>query len=95
MNITSEGILSWAITDDVSGTGVPTNYQDLNGHGFYRNFDNGPPSVIHSAFQMKVDTLSGSAPELSAWAMVLVGFAGLGYLGLKKAHVKTEAAIAR
>jgi PEP-CTERM motif len=89
VNIVSEGkenaLLNWALTDDVSGAGVATNYQDFNVDGFYLNLNDGPPFLIHDALQMKVDTSSGSAPEPSTWAMMLIGFAGLVAAGIRKA----------
>jgi hypothetical protein len=89
VTIVSEGsenaLLNWAITDDVSGAGVAANYQDFNVDGFYLNLNDGPPFLIHSALQMKVDTLSGSAPEPSTWAMMLIGFIGLVAAGIRKA----------
>ena len=83
--------LNWAITDDVSGAGVAANYQDFNVDGFYLNLNEGPPFPVHSALQMKVDTLSGSAPEPSTWAMMLIGFAGLVAAGIRKAPRQAEA----
>jgi hypothetical protein len=38
-------------------------------------------------------TLSGAAvPETSTWVMMLVGFAGLGYAGFRKARMKAKPA---
>jgi hypothetical protein len=92
VNIVSEGsenaLLNWAITDDVSGTGVAANYQDFNVDGFYLNLTDGPPFPIHSALQMKVDTVG--APEPSTWAMMLIGFAGLVAAGIRKARRQAE-----
>jgi PEP-CTERM motif len=35
---------------------------------------------------------TGSVPEPSTWAMMLLGFAGLGYAGYRRARVKTQSA---
>jgi PEP-CTERM motif len=95
VDIVSEGsenaLLNWAITDDVSGIGVAANYQDFNVDGFYLNLNDGPPFLIHNALQMEVNTLSGSAPEPSTWAMMLIGFAGLVAAGIKKTPRQAEA----
>ena len=93
VDIVSEGSenasLNWAITDDVSGAGVAANYQDFNVDGFYLNLNDGPPFLIHSALQMKVDTVG--APEPSTWAMMLIGLAGLVAAGIRKAPRQAEA----
>ncbi len=92
VNIVSEGsenaLLKWALTDDVSGTGVAANYQDYNVDGFYLNLNDGPPFLIHNALQMKVETVS--APEPSTWLMMAIGFGGLVAAGIKKAPRQAE-----
>jgi hypothetical protein len=93
VNIVSEGsenaLLNWAITNDVSGMGVAANYQDFNVDGFYLNLNDGPPFLIHSALQMKVDTVG--APEPSTWAMMLIGFGSLVAAGFRKAPRQVQA----
>ena len=37
---------------------------------------------------------SSSVPEPSTWAMMLLGFAGLGYVGFRKARARSASSIA-
>jgi hypothetical protein len=67
--------VGWGTTDDNSGPGVSEGYNSSNPTDFFffpNNRDGG-----EEAFQMEVD----SVPEPSTWAMMLAGFAGLGFIG--------------
>ena len=70
------------MTDDVSGPGVAGNYLAWFGtdDGFFLN--NGvQPFASDQALQMEV---LDAVPEPSTWAMMLVGFAGLGFAGYRR-----------
>jgi hypothetical protein len=72
--------VSWASTSDVSGVGVAENYNSSLAT-FLSFFPNQgvPPFAIDFAYKMEV---TGTAvPEPSTWAMMLLGFAGLGCAG--------------
>ncbi len=72
-------VIEWGTTDDVSGPGVAGNYLAWFGtnDGFFLN--NGvQPYASDQALQMEV---LDAVPEPSTWAMMLVGFAGLGFAG--------------
>jgi hypothetical protein len=74
-------VVEWGLTDDVSGPGVAGNYLAWFGtdDGFFLN--NGvAPFAFDQALQMEVDAI----PEPSTWAMMLLGFAGLGFAGYRK-----------
>jgi hypothetical protein len=69
--------VNWGITSDMSGLNVADNYNSSNATDFtfFRN-QGVPPFPFDVAFQMEV---SGAAtPEPSTWAMMGLGFAGLG-----------------
>jgi PEP-CTERM motif len=73
-----DALVAWGLTSDVSGVGVAENYNgsDATDFGFFLN-QGVPPFATDIAFQMEV---SGTAvPEPSTWAMMLAGFAGLGF----------------
>jgi hypothetical protein len=74
-----ENPVSWGYTFDVSGVGVAENYNSSNAtdFAFFRN-QGVPPFPSDVAFQMEVSGVA--TPELSTWAMMLAGFAGLGWL---------------
>jgi hypothetical protein len=73
--------VNWGPTSDVSGIGVAENYNSSNATDFtfFRN-QGVPPFAFDFAFQMKV---SSAVPEPSTWAMMLLGFEGLGYAGYR------------
>jgi hypothetical protein len=75
-----ESVIEWGITSDVSGPGVASNYLawSLTDDGFFLNKGVDPFS-FDNALQMEVDAV----PEPSTWAMMVVGFAGLGFAGYR------------
>jgi hypothetical protein len=77
--------VSWGYTSDVSGVGVAENYNSSNATDFtfFRN-QGVPPFPFDVAFQMEVSGVA--TPELSTWAMMVLGFAGLGYAGYRRAR---------
>jgi hypothetical protein len=77
-------IVEWGITDDVSGPGVSGNYLAWSGtdDGFFLN-DGVQPFAFDQALKMRV---SDAVPEPSTWAMMLLGFAVVGYAGYRRAR---------
>jgi hypothetical protein len=75
--------VEWGITADVSGPGVVSNYLAWfnTDDGFFLN-KGIDPFPFDNALQMEVDAV----PEPSTWAMMLLGFAGLGYAGYRGAR---------
>jgi hypothetical protein len=73
---TGDSVIEWGTTADISGPGVPSNYSawSLTDDGFFLN-KGIDPFPFDSALQMEVDAV----PEPSSWAMMLAGFAGLGF----------------
>ncbi len=73
-----ESVIEWGATADISGAGVAGNYSawSLTDDGFFRN-KGVDPFPFDSALQMQIDVV----PEPSTWAMMLLGFAGLGFAG--------------
>ncbi len=71
-----ESVIEWGTTADISGPGVAGNYSawSLTDDGFFRN-KGIDPFAFDTALQMEVDVV----PEPSTWAMMLLGFAGLGF----------------
>ena len=70
----------WGTTDDLSGAGVANNYSawSLTDDGFF--FNKGvDPFPGDNALQMEIDVV----PETSTWAMMALGFAGLGIAGYR------------
>jgi hypothetical protein len=88
LNISEQSVIdgatvSWGFTSDVSGVGVAQNYNssDATDFDFFRN-QGVPPFPGDFAFQMEI---SGTAvPELSTWALMLAGFAGLGLIAHRR-----------
>ena len=72
--------VSWGYTSDVSGVGVAENYNSSNATDFtfFRN-QGVPPFPFDVAFQMEVSGVA--TPELSTWALMVLGFGGLGFVG--------------
>lgn len=70
-------VIEWGMTHDVSGLGVAGNYLAWFGtdDGFFLN-KGVQPFAFDQALQMQV---LAAAPESSTWAMMLLGFAGLGF----------------
>ena len=71
---------NWAYSSDISGTGTGDYWSDANGVST-NNSGHGP-------FQMLV----AEVPEPSTWAMLLLGFAGLGFIGSRTSRRDVERA---
>jgi hypothetical protein len=69
-------LVGWGYTTDNSGFGVSEGYSSfrLTDYAFYPN---------NPAFQMEVSGVAG-VPEPSTWAMMLLGFAGLGFAAYRQ-----------
>ena len=81
VKVDGQSVIEWGMTHDVSGPGVAGNYLAWFGtdDGFFLN--NGvQPFASDQALQMEV---LAATPEPSTWAMMLVGFAGLGFAGYR------------
>jgi hypothetical protein len=70
-----ESVIEWGTTANISGPGVASNYSawSFTNDGFFLN-KGIDPFPGDNALQMEVDAV----PEPSTWAMMLLGFAGLG-----------------
>jgi hypothetical protein len=79
-NANDESDIDWGTTADISGQGVASNYSawSLTDDGFFLN-KGIDPFPFDNALQMEVDAV----PEPSTWAMMVVGFAGLGFAGYR------------
>jgi hypothetical protein len=77
-----DSVIGWGTTADISGPGVASNYSawSLTDDGFFLN-KGIDPFPFNNALRMEVDAV----PEPSTWGMMLVGFAGLGYAGYRRA----------
>ncbi|HEY5206833.1 MAG TPA: PEP-CTERM sorting domain-containing protein [Roseiarcus sp.] len=84
-----QSVIEWGMTADTSGPGVASNYLawSFTDDGFFRN-KGVDPFPFDSALQMEVDAV----PEPSTWAMMLVGFAGLGFAGWRRSRTTASAA---
>jgi hypothetical protein len=78
-----DAAVAWAITRDVSGPGVATNYleSDLTNEAFFLN-KGIAPWPFDDAFQMEIDAV----PEASTWLMIALGFAGFGFFAHRGAR---------
>jgi hypothetical protein len=83
-SITPSGLVTGA--SDVGYTGA-----GLTGASDVVDYYTGPGSTLTTSGDPGVGPAT-AAPEPSTWAMLLVGFAGLGYVGLRKASTKTKSA---
>ena len=70
--------LGWGTTDDDSGPSVADGYNAsyITDNGFFPNRPTPPPNNGGPIFQMEVSAVA--TPEPSTWAMMALGFAGLG-----------------
>jgi hypothetical protein len=78
-----ESVVEWGITADVSDPDVANNYFAWfnTDDGFFLN-KGIDPFPFDNTLQMEVDAV----PEPSTWAMMLMGFAGLGYASYRRAR---------
>ena len=81
VKVDGQSVVEWGLTHDVSGPGVAGNYLAWAGtdDGFFLN-KGVQPFASDQALQMEV---LAATPEPSTWAMMLVGFAGLGFAGYR------------
>lgn len=63
----------WSYSLDTSGTGVATEYS-ISPFGVF-------PNDAQGAYQMAV---TGAVPEPSTWAMMIIGFAGVGFAAYRR-----------
>ena len=70
--------IGWGVTNDDSGPGVSEGYNssDITDFSFFPNKPTPPPNNGGPIFQMEIN--AAAAPEPSTWALMLMGFAGLG-----------------
>jgi hypothetical protein len=89
INVADESEVEWGMTVDLSGHGVASNYLawSFTNDGFFLN-EGVDPFPFNNALQMEVDPV----PEPSTWAMMLVGFAGLGFAGWRGSQTAALAA---
>ena len=89
VNVTGESEVEWGVTADLTGPGVASNYLawSFTDDGFFLN-KGVDPFRFDNALQMEVDPV----PEPSTWAMMLVGFAGLGFAGWRGSRTTASAA---
>ena len=82
-------VIEWGTTADISGPGVAGNYSawSLTDDGFFRN-QGIAPFPFDKALEMEVDAV----PEPSTWAMMALGFAGLGFAGWRGSRTTTPSA---
>jgi hypothetical protein len=72
--------VAWSVASDATGTGVAGEFWASTPGGFpsvIANSDANPP------YQMLVSVTTPSVPEPSTWAMLILGFAGLGFVGYR------------
>ena len=76
-----DSVIEWGTTADISGPGVASNYSAwfFTDDGFFRN-EGIDPFPFDSSLQMEVDIV----PEPPSWAMMLLGFAGLGFASYRR-----------
>jgi hypothetical protein len=89
---------SWRVFGSNSATSLGSQLPGLIG------FDEGVSHSLPTGFDfinfqavtgnVLITSLSGTIPEPSTWAMMLLGFAGLGYVGFRKARARSTISIA-
>jgi hypothetical protein len=72
------------VTFDTSSLGSFTETIDLNGMGYYNGATYSPYAADAVLTIEGTVTGTGAVPEPSTWAMMLFGFAGLGFLGYRR-----------
>jgi PEP-CTERM motif len=89
VKVNGESEVEWGMTADLSGPRVASNYLawSLTNDGFFHNKGVDPFS-FDNALQMEIDAV----PEPSTWAMMLMGFAGLGFAGWRGSRTTASAA---
>ena len=84
--------IAWSHAPHASGTGVAGEFWANSPGGVLTVNAN---SDAATPFQMIIDGTTISVPEPSAWAMMLLGFAGLGFLNYRRTQrAKLQAALA-
>jgi hypothetical protein len=85
--------LGWGTTDYDSGPGVIDGYNAsiITDNGFFPNKPTPPPNNGGPIFQMEVSAVATREP--STWAMMALGFAGLGFARYRASR-RTAAAAA-
>ena len=83
-NATSVSVKQW-FGAVLAGDATVSNSSPINGFLYAENF-NGDGELHDFPFQ---GTLPGAVPEPSTWAMMAIGFAGLGFLGLRGRKLAT------
>ncbi len=73
--------------DETGFFGVETTSNPPDGAMAYQSFGN-PPTMINASLAL---SLTNGVPEPSTWAMMLAGFAGLGFLAYRKRAAITAA----
>ena len=77
IGLSSTGTTDWSFSADISGPGVAGE--------FFANQDGVFPNS-EAPYQMELTgSTSSVVPEPSTWAMMAIGFAGLGFLGFRSA----------
>ena len=85
----SRGTEAWTFASPGTYTLIVSAYSDVDASASdaYGALGDASFDWSNAVFQMRVWTESDpTIPELSTWAMMLIGFAGLGYIGYRKAR---------